>query len=169
MANIDNSNNFFIKAPKFSWLKFSYSQEKLNDINFLKNQGVKSTIRNNKSETENNIESRSQSFIELTKLLTDNCQYGILDEYAGTKEERENEKKEKKLRIQKKQKEKKEEKEFEEKIKNGNYKKKSIYIMLKNVIMNIFIYYYDLIIFIINPFFFFFFFFFFFAISIDKI
>ncbi|ORY83357.1 hypothetical protein LY90DRAFT_663794 [Neocallimastix californiae] len=118
MANIDNSNNFFIKAPKFSWLKFSYSQEKLNDINFLKNQGVKSTIRNNKSETENNIESRSQSFIELTKLLTDNCQYGILDEYAGTKEERENEKKEKKLRIQKKQKEKMEEKEFEEKIKN---------------------------------------------------
>jgi len=127
MENIDNSNNFFIKPPKFSWLEFSYSQEILNDINSLKNQDLKPS--NNKNQPTNNTfknfneiktESRSQSFIELTKLLTDDCQYGILDEYAGTKEEREKEKHEKEIKQQKKMEEEKEEKEFEEKINNGN-------------------------------------------------
>eukprot|EP00833_Pecoramyces_ruminatium_P009984 jgi/Orpsp1_1/1184016/evm.model.c7180000087678.1 len=124
MANINNANNFYIKPPKFSWLEFSYSQDKLNDDKSIKNTNNNKTINIIKDEK---IESRSQSFIELTKLLTDDCQYGILDEYAGTKEEREKARQEKELKKQKRlEKENAEkenaEKEREEKDKNEEEK-----------------------------------------------
>ncbi|ORX86447.1 TLD-domain-containing protein [Anaeromyces robustus] len=122
MANIENSNNFFVKPPKFSWLDFSYSQESLKEVKLSKNakkqQGNESKLNELKVFKEPEIESRSQSFIELSKLLTDDCQYGILDEFAGTKEEREEIKKQKEMRKLKREEEKKANEEIEEKIRN---------------------------------------------------
>jgi len=124
MANkFENSNNFIVQPPKFSWLNFAYHQDLLNEIKVIKPStdnnnkgGFFSRMKRNEDEPS---ESRSQSFIELTKLLTDDCQYGLLDEYAGTQEEREERKKQRELRKLKREEAEREREisEFEAKLK----------------------------------------------------
>jgi len=117
MTNVDNSNNFIVQPPKLSWLSFAYHQDMLNDIKItkesLKNEVITNdpTTPKNKGlfrswKTDEQTDSRSQSFIELTKLLSDDCQYGLMDEYAGTEQEREEIKKQRELKKIKEEEEK---------------------------------------------------------------
>jgi len=104
MEYTDSYNNFIVKPPKFSWLNFSYYEEFTNQSLKSKQQpnseknGVNKIFYKSSGDGEEVTDSRSQSFIELTKLLTDDCQYGLLDEYAGTPEEREEQKRQKEIK-----------------------------------------------------------------------
>jgi len=124
MEYTDSYNNFIVKPPKFSWLNFSYYEEFTNQSLKSKQQpnseknGVNKIFYKSSGDGEEVTDSRSQSFIELTKLLTDDCQYGLLDEYAGTPEEREEQKRQKEIKKQKAEEERREREiaEFEDKI-----------------------------------------------------
>ncbi|ORX45610.1 hypothetical protein BCR36DRAFT_358156, partial [Piromyces finnis] len=119
MANINNLNNFIVQPPNLSWLNFTSQQGILNtnkstkENSSQKNKGIHISWRD-----ENKINCKSQSFINLTKLLTNNRQYGLMDEYAGTLQEREEVKRQLELKLRKKIEEKRERKiaDFEDKL-----------------------------------------------------
>jgi len=132
MSNIDNTNNFIIQPPKLSWLSFAYHKDMLNDIKITK-ESLKKDINDTTTpkkgffrgwRTEEQTDSRSQSFLELTKILTDDCQYGLMDEYAGTEQEREEIKKQKELKQIRAEEEKRDREiaEFENKLREGTIK-----------------------------------------------
>jgi len=121
MEYTDSFNNFIVEPPKFSWLNFAYHEELLKSKQQPNSDERNKTFYRGSGGGDEENDSRSQSFIELTKLLSDDCQYGLLDEYAGTKEEREEQKRLKELRKQKAEEKRREREiaEIEDKIKKG--------------------------------------------------
>lgn len=119
MEYTDSFNNFIVEPPKFSWLNFAYHEELLKSKQQPNSDERNKTFYRGSGGGDEENDSRSQSFIELTKLLSDDCQYGLLDEYAGTKEEREEQKRLKELRKQKAEEKRREREiaEIEDKIK----------------------------------------------------